>query len=302
MTQGPPPWGQQPGQQPPFGQQPPQQPPPYGQPPQQPPQQPYGQPQQPAQPPYGQPQYGQPPYGQPPQQAPQPPYGQPQYGQPPQQPPQWGAPPPAGGSGGSKTWLWAVLGVVVLAGIAVGVFFATKSDDKKPAAQNVTTPAVTTPAVTTPAPPVTSPAFPETSTPPVTEPPTTPDVDITAGMTNAVSCDQVASVAGAGATVVGEAKFPAGVPEPGGSLVLGCEFKISQGGVEAPAFMEIVTGTTADDFAATLTAKNWSELNSIPVGSVTGTLYSEGGDATHLMVVAEQKPGVVALYIDASGG
>jgi hypothetical protein len=126
---GQPEYGQAPYGQPPHPQ--------YGQspyPPPQYPQAPYGQP------PYGQPPYGQPPYGQPPYG--QPPYGQPQYGQPPYgQPPYgqpWGSP---GGPGAQRptksrnTVIALVVGaVVLLAAIAVGLFFLLRAGEPGPQA------------------------------------------------------------------------------------------------------------------------------------------------------------------------
>ncbi|MGY1639895.1 hypothetical protein ACI782_02025 [Geodermatophilus sp. SYSU D00703] len=137
--------------QPQFGQQPQ-----YGQPPQQ------GQPSYGA-PPVGQPGYGQPPpYGQqpgwgPPPQYGQPGYGQPQYGQPGYGQPQYGQPghggpgspggpspgSPGGTGGGSKrnkVIALVVAGVVVLAAVAVGLFFLLR-DDPGPASNATDAPA-----------------------------------------------------------------------------------------------------------------------------------------------------------------
>lgn len=85
------------------------------------------------QPDYGQPDYGQPQYG-PPQQGQnwsQQPYGLPAYGQSPYGQPQWGQPaappPPRKGNRGTIIAL-VVAGVVVLAGIGVGLWFAFGRD------------------------------------------------------------------------------------------------------------------------------------------------------------------------------
>ncbi|MGY1592807.1 hypothetical protein ACI79D_12580 [Geodermatophilus sp. SYSU D00708] len=159
-----PPYGQQPryGQQPSYGQSPQQGQPPYGAPPPGygvPP--PYGQPPGYGQSPYGPPsQYGQHPgwgqpsaYGQPPPYG-QPPYGQPPYGQPPYGPPGHGGPGSPGGPGsgrrpgaGRRTKVVAlvVTGVVVLAAVAVGLFFLLRGDDPGTAPSATDTPASQTP-------------------------------------------------------------------------------------------------------------------------------------------------------------
>jgi len=123
---------------------------PYGQP------APYGQPQYGQEQQYGQQQYGQPQYGQ--QQYGQPQYGQPGYGQ---QPP-YGQPQQRRSKG---PLIAVIVGVLVLAGVGIALFFLLRGDGDANTASSVDTTAPTTSAAeSSSAEPTTETSSPETTT------------------------------------------------------------------------------------------------------------------------------------------